>query len=175
MRCLTPERSLTKYWASIFCLALTLVFLAVSGCAGDRYTAHEDLIKGHVTDFYLHLGSHKIPQAVSENERIEAVAQKSEERLLRKVGQLSQAERREEWKLITTAKQTAAENWLALARYFTQRKDYDQARGTYRRVIETYEGRPYQSYVEQAKRGIRDIDTILNPTEPVLPHGKPRE
>ncbi len=171
----TPKRSSMKFLSLKFVVVGAFFFLMASGCASDRYEVHEGVIKEHVEKFYLHLGSHKIPQAISENERIEAVAQKSEERLLRKVGQLSQAERREEWMVITTAKQTAAENWLALARYFTQRKDYDQAQGTYRRVIETYEGGPYQSYVEQAKRGIRDIDTILNPTEPVPPNGKPRE
>ena len=144
-----------------------VIFLAnLVGCAGNRYEQQTDVIKEHVDIFYEHLQAPRIAQAVSENEQIEAVALREEERLLRRVGQMEQAEKLQEWKIITTAKETAAENWLALARYFTQAQQYDQARGTYQRVIETYQGPRYRSYVERANTGLRDVELILNPKIP---------
>ena len=87
----------------------------------------------------------------------------SQEYLLRRVGQMSQGERTQEWKIIKTAKETAAENWLALARYFTEIREYDRARGTYIRLIETYKDSAYQTYVDRATAGLRDLELILSP------------
>ncbi len=143
------------------------------GCAGNRFDSHADEIKGHVEQFYLYLGSHKVNKAVTENERLEAVAQRGEERLLRKVGQLSQEERRQEWTMITTAKHAAAENWVALARYFTQREQYDQARGTYHRVIESYQDPPYETYMKQAQQGLQNLESILQPQHSSSPSEEP--
>jgi type IV secretory pathway component VirB8 len=78
---------------------------------------------------------------------------------------MNQGERTQEWKIIKTAKETAAENWLALARYFLEIKQYNKARGTYNRIIENYQSSPYQSYVERAKTGLRDLESILDPRE----------
>jgi hypothetical protein len=147
-----------------------LIVTSLSGCTGDRYQQQADVIKGHVEMFYGHLQSNRVDQAVSENERIEVIALSAEERLLRRVGQMNQGERTQEWKIIKTAKETAAENWLALARYFSETQQYNKARGTYRRVIETYQGSPYRSYVDHAKMGLRDVESILDPeTLPVAP------
>ncbi len=140
-----------------------LIVTSLSGCAGDRYQQQADAIKGHVETFYGHLQSHQIDQAVSENEQIEVIALSAEERLLRRVGQMNQGEKTQEWKIIKTAKETAAENWLALARYFSEAQQYHKARGTYRRIIETYQDSPYHSYVDRAKMGLRDVETILDP------------
>jgi hypothetical protein len=76
---------------------------------------------------------------------------------------MNQGEKTQEWKIIKTAKETAAENWLALARYFSETQQYNKARGTYRRVIETYQGSPYHSYVDRAKTGLRNVEAILDP------------
>lgn len=147
-----------------------LIVTSLSGCTGDRYQQQADVIKGHVEMFYGHLQSNRVDQAVSENERIEVIALSAEERLLRRVGQMNQGEKTQEWKIIKTAKETAAENWLALARYFSETQQYNKARGTYRRVIETYQGSPYRSYVDHAKMGLRDVESILDPeTLPVAP------
>ena len=155
-------------WLSM--LGALLIVTSVSGCAGDRYQQQADVIKGHVELFYGHLQSHQVDQAVSENEQIEVIALSAEERLLRRVGQMTQGEKTQEWKIIKTAKETAAENWLALARYFSENQQYDKARGTYRRIIETFQGSPYHSYVDRAKMGLRDVEAILDPkTLPLAP------
>lgn len=146
------------------------IVTSLSGCTGDRYQQQADVIKSHVETFYGHLQSHQVDRAVSENEQIEVIALSAEERLLRRVGQMHQDEKTQEWKIIKTAKETAAENWLALARYFSETQQYNKARGTYRQVIETYQGSPYHSYVDRAKTGLRNVEAILDPeTFPVSP------
>jgi hypothetical protein len=157
-------------WLSM--LGALLIVTSLSGCAGDRYQQKADAIKGHVELFYGHLQSHQVEQAVSENEQIEVIALSAEERLLRRVGQMTQGEKTQEWKIIKTAKETAAENWLALARYFTENQQYDKARGTYSRIIETFQGSPYHSYVDRAKMGLRDVEAILDPETPPLSPAK---
>ena len=148
-------------WMRIF--GSLLIVASLSGCTGDRYHQQGEIIKSHVETFYGHLQSHHVDRAVSENEQIEVIALSAEERLLRRVGQMSQGEKTQEWKIIKTAKETAAENWLALARYFSETQQYNKARGTYRRIIETYQDSPYHSYVDRAKMGLRDLETIINP------------
>jgi hypothetical protein len=140
-----------------------LIVTSLSGCTGDRYQQQADVIKSHVETFYGHLQSHQVDQAVSENEQIEVIALSAEERLLHRVGQMNQGEKTQEWKIIKTAKETAAENWLALSRYFSKTQQYSKARGTYRRIIETYQGSPYHSYVDRAKLGLRDLEAIIDP------------
>ncbi|MDR4485734.1 MAG: hypothetical protein R3B95_21505 [Nitrospirales bacterium] len=146
----------------MFCGLLLLVG-TLSACTGDRYQQQSDVIKGHVEMFYGHLQSHQVEQAMFENEQIEVLALRSEERLLHRVGQMRQGERTQEWKIIKTAKETAAENWLALARYFSETQQYNKALSTYRRIIETYQGSAYLLYVDRAKRGLRDVEAILDP------------
>jgi len=147
-------------WLKIFVAILIVANLI--GCTGSRYQQQADAIKGHVETFYNHLESHQVAQAISENEQIEVIALSAEERLLRRVGQMKQGEKMQEWKIIKTAKETAAENWLALARYFSETQQYAKARGTYRRIIETYQGSPYHLYVDRAKTGLRDVEGILD-------------
>ena len=152
---------------------VTLLMVAnFPGCAGSRYQQQADVIKGHVKQFYGHLQSHQVDQAVFENEQIEVIALTAEERLLRRVGQMNQGEKTQEWKIIKTAKETAAENWLALARYFSETQQYNKARGTYRRIIDTYQASPYHSYVDRAKTGLRDLGTILDPETPSISPAK---
>ena len=144
-------------------IASLLILASLSGCTGDRFQKQADAIKGHVETFYSHLQSHQVDQAVSANEEIEVIGLTAEERLLRRVGQMNQGEKTQQWKIIKTAKETAAENWLALARYFSESQQYDKARGTYRRVIETYHGSSYQLYADRAKMGLRNVEAILDP------------
>ena len=166
------------YWHSMnnqkgVIILVGLIFVTnLMGCAGTRYEQQADVIKEHVETFYTHLQAHRVDQAVSENQQIEAVALRAEKRLLGRVGQMEQVEKVQEWKIIKTAKETAAENWLALGRYFTQAHQYDKARGTYQRVIETYQSPLYQTYVERAKTGLRDVELILDPDVPPKPLSK---
>ncbi len=150
-----------KKWVLYLWVAVLLP--AISGCGGNRYEHRAELIKEQVSSFYGHLESGQTENAVFSNQRIEQLAMESEEYLLRRVGQMSHDERTQEWKIIKTAKETAAENWLALARYFTQMGEYESARRTYTRLIETYDDSAYQIYVKRASAGLRDLELILSP------------
>ncbi len=157
-----------RVYLKMFCGLLMVGTL--SACIGDKYQQQTDVIKGHVEMFYGHLQSHQVEQAMFENEQIELLALKNEERMLRNVGQMREGEKTQEWKIIKTAKETAAENWLALAQYFLVTQQYNKALGTYRRIIETYGGSPYQQYVNRAKMGMRDVEAVLDPGDlPVAP------
>jgi len=62
-----------------------------------------------------------------------------------------------------TANYWAPTNWLALGQYFTIKRQYPQARATYRRVIDTYTNPTDRPYREQALRALKDLD-MLNPS-----------
>jgi tetratricopeptide (TPR) repeat protein len=149
-------------------VAIPIIFLLVghllTGCAKDRYQQRADLIKDHTSAFYEHLHAGRAADAVLENERIEALGHQSETALLRHADRYDNNQKVREWVLVKMAYEAAAENWLSLARYFIQKKQYQEARGTYQRVIESYQDEPYQTYVYRAKTGLRDLDLILNPT-----------
>lgn len=138
--------------------------LLLSGCAKDRYQQRADLIKDHTSAFYEHLQKGHVAEAVLENERVEALGHQSETALLRHADRYDNNQKVREWVLVKMAYEAAAENWLSLARYFIQNKQYQEARGTYQRVIESYQDESYQAYVYRAKAGLRDLDLILNPT-----------
>jgi tetratricopeptide (TPR) repeat protein len=149
-------------------IAIPIIFLLVGhllpGCAKDRYQQRADLIKDHTSAFFEHVQAGRVADAVLENERIEALGHQSETALLRHADRYDNNQKVREWVLVKMAYEAAAENWLSLARYFIQKKQYQKARGTYQRVIESYQDEPYQSYVYRAKTGLRDLDLILNPT-----------
>ena len=144
-----------------------ILFLAgqlLNGCAKDRYQERADLIKDHTSAFFEHLQAGRVADAVLENERIEALGRQSETDLMRHADRYTNNQKIREWVLVKTAYGAAAENWLSLARYFVKKEQYREARGTYQRVIESYQDEPYQSYVFRAQKGLRDLDLILNPT-----------
>ena len=145
-------------------IIISLFALLFSSCAKDRYQQRAELVKDHTSAFFEHLHAGRVSDAIAENERIEALGHQSETLILRKAERYSSKKKVQEWVLVKMAYETAAENWLSLARYFIKKEQYAQARGTYQRVIESYQDDPYQSYVYRAKNGIRDIDLILNPT-----------
>jgi len=138
-----------RFW--LLCVIGGVLLLDMWGCTGNRFEQRTEMIKEHVS------------QAIFDNRRIEQIALESEEYLLRRVGQLSQPERTQEWKLIKTAKEAAAENWLALARYFTQAHDYKRAQGTFQRMLDTYSDSAFRTYQERAKAGLRDIELLGSP------------
>lgn len=148
---------------TVLILPLFLGFL-LYGCVKDRYQQRADMIKEHTSNFFNHLQEGRVAEAVLENEQIEAIGRQSETAILKHADRYDNNRKVREWTLAKTAYETAAENWLTLARYFIQKKQYTEARGTYQRVIESYQDEPYQAYVYRAKTGLRDLDLILNPT-----------
>ena len=152
-------------YRSVTSIILILFALVLYGCAKDRYQQRADTIKDYTSAFYGHLEEGRITDAVLENERIEALARDAETRFLRRVGKMDAKQKAREWMLVKTANETAAENWLALARYFVKKKQYEQARGAYQRVLETYQDKTYRSITDQAETGLRDLDLILNPSK----------
>ena len=142
----------------------TLVLLAMmaSGCAHDTYEQRTGVVKDHVEAFYTHLKANHVEAAIHENEQIEAMADQMAE-TVRKRAQLqgtSQVER--EFALMKTARETAAQNWIALGQYFAIKKQPDKARAAYQRVVDTYTNPTERTYREQASRALKDLD-LLSP------------
>ena len=145
-------------------LAYTLACLGgtFSGCAQDTYQHRADIIKDHVEGFYSHLKANRVGAAVHENQQIEAMADEMAE-TVKKRAQLhgtSHAER--EFALMKTARETAAQNWIALGQYFAIKRQTDQARATYQRVVETYTNPTERLYRDQAAQALKDL-TIVSP------------
>lgn len=141
--------------------------LVLAGCAHDIYHQRADEIKDHVEAFYAHLKANRVEAAIHENEQIETMASQLGETIKKQVHQTGTTHVTREFELLRTANETAAQNWLALAQYFTIKKQYVQARATYQRVMDTYSGSSEKTYREQATRGLRDLD-LVNPPAPHL-------
>lgn len=138
--------------------------LLLASCAHDSYQQRADEIKDHVEAFYAHLKANRVEAAIHENEQIEAMASQLGETVRKQVHQTGTTHVTREFELLKTANETAAQNWLALAQYFAIKKQYAQARATYRRVMDTYTDSTAKSYREQAARGLRDLDLVNPPT-----------
>lgn len=150
------------------CSTVAMITLLVaggllSGCTRDLYQQRADTMKDHVEAFYKDLKADQVPAAILENEQIEAMARQMEEGILRRQNQLAASEIDRDWMQVKVAHETAAENWLALAKYLVIKKRYDQARGTYQRILATYTDVRYRTYADQAKAGLRDLDLIIAP------------
>jgi hypothetical protein len=143
----------------VLCLCLLL-----AACAHDYdfYQQRADRIQGHVRAFQTNLKANRIEAAIYENEEIEAIASEVANAIRKRGQPLANNKVDYEWKLLKTAIDSAAGNWLVLGRQLTINKQYDQARAAYQRVIETYTGEAEQPFRERAARAKRDID-ILNP------------
>jgi len=141
------------------------VSVLATGCARDLYQQRADAMKNHVEAFYQDLHENRVAAATMENERIETLASQIEDGILRRQNQLAASDVDRDWMQAKAARETALDNWLALAKYFTLKKQYVQARGTYQRIIDTYKDPRYRPFTEQARAGIRDLDLILSPTK----------
>lgn len=147
----------------VLCLCLLL-----AACAHDYdfYQQRADRIRAHANAFQTNLKANHIEAAIYENEEIEAIASEVANAIRKRGQPLANNKVDYEWKLLKTAIDAAAGNWLVLGRQLTINKQYDQARAAYERVIETYTGEAEQPFRERAARAKRDID-ILNPPIPV--------
>lgn len=137
-----------------------LLAVMASGCVHDTYEQRAGVVKDHVEAFYGHLKANHVEAAIHENEQIEVMADQMAE-TVRKRAQLqgtSQVER--EFALMKTARETAAQNWIALGQYFAVKKQPDKARGAYQRVVDTYTNPTERTYREQASRALKDLDML---------------
>ena len=144
--------------------ALSLFVLLLSGCAQDQYQRRADVMKDHVENFYSHLKANRVGSAVHENEQIELMADQMADTVKKRgrMGGLGQVER--EFALMKTARETSAQNWIALGQYFTLKQQPDRARASYQRVIDTYTNPTEQVYREQAARALKDLGIVSAPS-----------
>lgn len=144
--------------------ALSLFVLVLSGCAQDQYQRRADVMKDHVENFYSHLKANRVGSAVHENEQIELMADQMADTVKKRgrMGGLGQVER--EFALMKTARETSAQNWIALGQYFTLKQQPDRARASYQRVIDTYTNPTEQVYREQAARALKDLGIVSAPS-----------
>ena len=144
--------------------ALSLFVFLLSGCAQDQYQRRADVMKDHVENFYSHLKANRVGSAVHENEQIELMADQMADTVKKRgrMGGLGQVER--EFALMKTARETSAQNWIALGQYFTLKQQPDRARASYQRVIDTYTNPAEHVYREQAARALKDLDIVSAPS-----------
>lgn len=145
---------------------LVITLTACISCSHDVHQERAATIKDHVEAFYDHLTHDRVAAAIRENEEIEAMADRMGATIKRRVNQpgVNQVDR--EWTDFKTAKETAAQNWLALGQYLSIKKQYPQARATYQRVVDTYTGDAERTYRDQAQRALRDLDILSTPAKP---------
>ncbi|MBD0316517.1 MAG: hypothetical protein ICV75_07480 [Nitrospiraceae bacterium] len=159
-----PTGPVFRHPCSSLAALLATVILAAS-CAHDTYQQRADILKDHVEGFYSHLKANRVEAAVHENEAIEAMADQMGD-TVRKRARLqgtTQAER--EFALMQTARETAAQNWIALGQYFAIKKQPERARNTYKRIVDTYTNPAERPYREQAARALKDIDLVSPSTQ----------
>ena len=151
----------------VSCPSILLVAcgLLVASCAHDTYQERANLIKNHAETFYDNLKTNRVESAIRANEQIEAMASQMGDTVKKRAAQQGTTHVEREFALMKTANEAAATNWLALGQYFAIKRQYPQARATYRRVIETYTSPTDQLYREQALRALKDLD-MLNPPTP---------
>ena len=143
----------------IVCI-LALFASTISGCAHDTYQERADIMKTHSEAFYSHLMAHRTEAAVHENQKIEAMADQIAE-TVRKRAQLQGTTHVErEFALMKTARETSAQNWIALGQYFAIKQQPDKARASYRRVVDSYTNPAEQAYREQAARALKDLEIV---------------
>lgn len=149
-------------------LASLLVMTLATGCTHDTYQQRTEILKDHVEGFYSNLKANRVAAAVHENEDIESMADQMAETVRKraKLHGTTQVER--EFALMQTARETAAQNWIALGQYFAIKKQPDRARATYQRVIDTYTNPTERTYREQAARALKDLD-LLSPSTQTTP------
>ena len=138
--------------------------LTLASCAHDTYQDRANLIKNHAEAFYDHLKTNRVEAAIRSNEQIEAMASEMGDTVRKRTGQQGTTSVEREFALMNTANEAAATNWLALGQYFTIKRQYPQARSTYRRVINTYTNAADRPYREQALRALKDLDMLSPPT-----------
>ena len=145
-------------------MVLVACSLILASCAHDTYQERANLIKNHAEAFYDNLKTNQVESAIRDNEQIETMASQMGNTVRKRAGQQGTTSVEQEFALMNTANEAAATNWLALGQYFAIKRQYPQARATYRRVIDTYTNSIDRPYREQALRALRDLDMLHPPT-----------
>jgi DUF1680 family protein len=140
--------------------AIALLLLIVASCAQDPYKRRAEVIKTHVEDFYDHLKANRVGAAVHENEQIEVMADHMAETVLKRGRGQGPTQAEREFALMKTARETAAQNWIALGQYFAIKQQPEKARASYRRVMDTYTDPTERVYREQAARALNDLEIV---------------
>ena len=167
---LKGSRVMRRHNAMRWCSGLMLASsLFLGACAHDTYQQRADVIKDHSEAFYTHLKANRVESAIRENEQIEAMASEMGRTVRKRASSQGAASAEREFALMKTAHEAAASNWLALGQYFAIKKQYAQARGTYQRILNTYNDPTDQPYREQAARALEDLN-ILNPPSASATH-----
>ena len=156
----------SRGFASYRSMLLVACCLIGASCAHDTYQDRADMIKNHSDAFYDSLKANRVESAIRNNEQIEAMANQMGDTVKKRAGQQGTTAVEQEFALMKTANEAAATNWLALGQYFTIKRQYPQARATYRRVIDTYTNPTDRPYREQALRALKDLDMVNPPTTP---------
>ena len=144
-------------------MVLVACSLILASCAHDTYQERANLIKDHADAFYDDLKANRVESAIRDNEQIEAMASQMGDTVRKRASQQGTTTVRE-FALMKTANEAAATNWLALGQYFAIKRQYPQARATYRRLIDTYTNPTDRPYREQALRALKDLDMLNPPT-----------
>jgi len=150
-------------------MMLVACSLILASCAHDTYQERANLIKNHTEAFYDNLKSNRVESAIRDNEQIEAMASEMGDTVRKRGAQQGSTAVEREFALMKTANETAASNWLAMGQYFAIKRQYPQARATYRRVIDTYTNPSDRPHREQALRALRDLDMLDPPTRTTTP------
>lgn len=148
-------------YGSVLTVAAGLLF---TSCAYDTYRERAEIVKDHSEAFYGHLKANRVESAIRENEQIEAMASQMGETVKRRAAQQGSTQVEREFALMKTANEAAAANWLALGQFFSIKRQYPQARATYKRVIDTYTNPTDRPLREQAMRALKDVDMLNPPT-----------
>jgi len=148
---------------------ILLLTVMASGCAPDSYQRRADIMKDHVEDFYSHLKANRVSSAIHENEAIEAMADRMADTVKKQAQQQGTTHVGREFALMKTARETAAQNWIALGQYFAVKQQPEKARATYQRVIDTYTNPMEREYREQATRALQDLEILTAPARESAP------
>ncbi len=148
---------------------LALLTLIVSSCAHDTYQQRADAMKNHVETFYTYLETNQVEAAIHENQQIEAMADQMAETVLKRAQLLGTSQVEREFALMKTARETAAQNWIALGQYFAIKQQTDKARASYQRVVDAYTNPPERTYREQAARALKDLDIVSTAPNRITP------
>jgi len=151
-------------YRSMLLMTISAVGLMLANCAHDTYQERATQMKNHADAFYDNLKANRVESAIRENEQIEAMASQMGDTVRKRASQQGTTQVEREFALMKTANEAAAANWLALGQYFAIKRQYPQARATYRRVIDTYTNPTDRAYREQAQRALKDLDMLNPPT-----------